>query len=919
MLPKDAIPISVVNLRSAVQSAEAQETERQLKLLIIQRLSQERQFFVLERQRMQLLGEEKELKADESAFWNGSYLLEGVVDQNSYASETITINARLTPPKGSAPLLFEVSGSRTNYAEVINRLAAKVAELLEISSAVKEWNAADEAQQYYDEARWALKWREFSEAQAAADSAWALGKQDTDCSMLRVKAYLAGAVPAKTEDLFETGNFKDETGDPTSDDAASFIHETTNDHPGKVIYEYRGKSVSYAVLNKDPDYAGFNQLVHALELFEARTKSPAAGDAAFRKEWCNLGVSLLETAGNWLRNYYLAKSARVGHEEQLAIARKVASEIASGLREMPESDTRSYWNAMGAVGVFWCETPEQGASLYREMFRVHQFAAIRSHAMGCYPDLPRQFCSQILFPMLADWHGKNRDRADQLWRSLVEEMCASPDTELQGDGYFFVCVETYDAEKFKAAFGKMNRCLDREKMILENENLFIVKADQESSQKWMKLRDELWEPTVSAYATAGHVSGEPSQQTTSHPPVAKSPPPTPEQVVAPTATRPFSSHARQAARIESSAVITPVASPVSETNCVEVTRYWEPPLPKTVRMTNTYSVGTVGAPSSIISFCYREGRLWVEAEHEWGYVHPRYFFRVNLKTFESETIAVDKDRYHPQDVDPFSGVSRTFEVFGNHLYISSSDGVKRYSLATKKWEDLPAPIDGYARIIAFDSRVFLSSATAIVEMTGDGSTSKVLASTRRVPPMTMLDKMDNYFGNALPNGSYFKSFAPIFPGPEGSISAFVKGTFYLLARQATDWIPLTAIPDGREASRSFSTDGLLVLSAPEQRSGVIHDARYRPAREAFLMSAGSTNAERIFEADARFWGPKRDNIDPIPSQRDGLLLKGWNLLIYVFLLTATQYGFCAVNPATKQWICFIICPIKPIQCNTHYT
>src|SRR5882724_3497827 len=61
VLIKDAIPISVVNLRSAVQSAEALESERQLKLLTIQRLSRERQFFVLERQKMQLLTEEKDL------------------------------------------------------------------------------------------------------------------------------------------------------------------------------------------------------------------------------------------------------------------------------------------------------------------------------------------------------------------------------------------------------------------------------------------------------------------------------------------------------------------------------------------------------------------------------------------------------------------------------------------------------------------------------------------------------------------------------------------------------------------------------------------------------------------------------------------------------------------------------------------
>ena len=57
-----AIPISVVNLSSAIQSGDEQEIERELKLLAIGRLSQEPQFFILERQKMQMLGEEKEFK-----------------------------------------------------------------------------------------------------------------------------------------------------------------------------------------------------------------------------------------------------------------------------------------------------------------------------------------------------------------------------------------------------------------------------------------------------------------------------------------------------------------------------------------------------------------------------------------------------------------------------------------------------------------------------------------------------------------------------------------------------------------------------------------------------------------------------------------------------------------------------------------
>ena len=60
---------------------------------------------MLERRRMDLLSEEKELKGvEESAFWDGSYLLDGVLDRDGYSKETMTINARLTPPKGGAPV-----------------------------------------------------------------------------------------------------------------------------------------------------------------------------------------------------------------------------------------------------------------------------------------------------------------------------------------------------------------------------------------------------------------------------------------------------------------------------------------------------------------------------------------------------------------------------------------------------------------------------------------------------------------------------------------------------------------------------------------------------------------------------------------------------------------------------------------------
>jgi hypothetical protein len=72
---------------------------------------------------------------------------------------------------------------------LINQLAAKVIEALKVNPTIKEWSDADEAAQYYDEAKWALRWGVLKEAQAAADSAWALGKHDQNCATIRIKSY----------------------------------------------------------------------------------------------------------------------------------------------------------------------------------------------------------------------------------------------------------------------------------------------------------------------------------------------------------------------------------------------------------------------------------------------------------------------------------------------------------------------------------------------------------------------------------------------------------------------------------------------------------------------------------------------------------------------------------------------------------
>ena len=426
VLVKDAIPISVVNLRSAVQSVDALETERQLKLLTIQRLSQERQFFVLERQRMQLLGEEKELKADESAFWNGSYLLEGVVDQNGYSKDVITINARLTPPKGGAPLLIEVSGSRTNYAEVINRLAAKITELLKVNSTVKEWNAADEAQQYNDEAKWALRWGIYSEAQAAAESAWALGKHDVDCATLRVRAYMI------------------------SPDA------------GEPVIDYPPR--------KRPDPQTIAFALHALELYSEFSRNLPPDQTKVDSDWYRLGIEDLIVTSRVLQLFHWSPDYYQPVAEKLAELRAAARSTAEWISQLPSvhdsyfvgdrvvvydelchfEEKPSIFGLKADCGCLWQETPEDGVALYRELMSSPVFCYL--HDRFWFRDTYHRTSLFMAPPQLIAWNEADQERIPTVWNSFFRELNTSTNLLMQLEAKALVLANANSEPKLGEAF-----------------------------------------------------------------------------------------------------------------------------------------------------------------------------------------------------------------------------------------------------------------------------------------------------------------------------------------------------------------------------------------------------------------------------------------------------------------------------------
>ena len=406
VLPQDALPISVVNFHAGVRTAEAAELERQIFFLTLERLVREKRLFVLERKRMRALSEEKELSgAEAEPFWNGKYLLDGVIDRNGFNPDKVTISARLIPPGGS-PVLIEVSGSRTNCVEAVNQLAGKVLAALKLEVNPAAWNTADEADRFFKEAQWNLVWKIFPQARQSAEAAWALGRRDADCMNLRVRTFM-----------------------PPPD--AGVIYFPPRERPG-------------------PDK--IDDAIQAARLYQEFSQNLPADEPKPDSAWYKLGLDDLAIATrvlqqfNWSPEFYepvadklaelraqaralaqLLSRAPSVHDSYFVGTRKVTYDDLYHFQEHP-----TIYGLKVAGGCLWQETPEDTLAFYRELmaspvFRyLHERLWFRenssSYSFSYLPRLPER---------LIAWNEADQKRLPDLWQRFVTEMKESPDVFLQ--------------------------------------------------------------------------------------------------------------------------------------------------------------------------------------------------------------------------------------------------------------------------------------------------------------------------------------------------------------------------------------------------------------------------------------------------------------------------------------------------------
>ena len=334
-------------------------------------------------------------------------------------------------------MLFEVKGSRTNISEMVNLLTAKISELLKASGRAQGWNASDEATQYFEEAKWALKWGLLPEAQMASDSSWALAKRDLDCARLRVQSYLPEILSGVHD--FENSSLTVSEGADLNEIRRE-IERVRHTRAG-AVFSLDGATLNYIALEKAPEPKAIDRALKPLTLYEelshelaeelksSRDKGEEAAGA-----WFALGVDDLTAAAKVLERYQFVPGSEQPVAKKLAELRERARSVDQLISDvslirnhyyltegaLPKysdvtryvSDGKNVLQCEVEWGCFWQETPEDCLSLYRDLLKSPAFCLIHRSFWTRPPQQPR----------ITAWNERDRRRLPEVWAGFLQEL-----------------------------------------------------------------------------------------------------------------------------------------------------------------------------------------------------------------------------------------------------------------------------------------------------------------------------------------------------------------------------------------------------------------------------------------------------------------------------------------------------------------
>jgi hypothetical protein len=193
---QDAIALSLLGIRSSIKSSADRGLDRTIATLVSDRLAHQPQFILLERAAMERLTAE-----GAGPFWTGSYLVDGTIEPALDGSGAFALSVRFQPASGGEALTFNSFGRRAKPSEAIDDLLLKINSRLKQSPVPPRRDLTTEAQQYLEEAKWAVAAQRPQLAQSTTEAAWALGLHSVELARLRVSAAMFAVQHAANQSM----------------------------------------------------------------------------------------------------------------------------------------------------------------------------------------------------------------------------------------------------------------------------------------------------------------------------------------------------------------------------------------------------------------------------------------------------------------------------------------------------------------------------------------------------------------------------------------------------------------------------------------------------------------------------------------------------------------------------------------------
>ncbi|MGV3757438.1 MAG: hypothetical protein ACO1QS_18825 [Verrucomicrobiota bacterium] len=860
LLPKlfvrkeDAIPVSLLSLRSSVITQDTMALDRQLADLLARSLSSQPKIFVLERQRLDRLAYEKDWQATNESFWNGAMVIEGVVNPETVTAGVVKIKARLSPGKGQ-PLEVVVEGKRQQLADLISQLTTKVMEILQTSAETSSWNPQAEALQYFEEARWQMRWGFASEAQQAAESAWALGLRTPEAVALRVEAY----------SRFLIGSFNSwSNGVPSSKVTAEHVYycrralenylelnrsSETNALPaawpnqGQELLRLASMHLDHVNqagkrdgINRDdlrPTREKLRDLVKLVEQTNPVMEAAKLNNGEL-PGYPPYAVILMNYGGLWEETYaaglkHFERGVRAGYYLPL-VSRQPAGVRCDMCRTSWSNenllDCEDQWTAMLArlqqdpdklvrlsAYVMELKSFESDYQFDDVFLRAWQFLKANQDALA-KGELPAEVARWLADPRSVVHY---RTISAPLGRKKLV-----PEYKKELDQWMINIKLAREEAKFASILRRLERFTNEKLAFGSNEFLPLgIPLDLERADRLMaavqayesvvntnRLSTSYLRSQIGAvYRTAGKTLPPPPPMT---PPAASKkavptgPPPRP--VMAGPTPEPFLLRTPEISEIPRA------PRQISQTNSATVN------LPAAVTVATPLPKGTELRYRGWKQWKLMGGRLWVET---WANVAESYstvnsagirnhtersLVEVTLSPTETQTVHyAEKDRkdifgsdstsWNMRRGEPLAGDKANFVLHRNQLY-RLAEGKLWQETATRSWLPINLDLPDSTRLAVVHDRLLANTSESLLEVEPATGKINILASLRNKPARTLLDNLPDL------------AQADLFAGPQGAIRAAIEDGIYQLPANSQDWQRITDL-GANIRYRRVARDGLL--------------------------------------------------------------------------------------------------------------